>query len=139
MKGPVIVDAGPLVALLNRREQHHDWAREQFQLISPPTYTCESVISEAAFLLRNIDGGLSALMQLLERGAVALHFDLAAELSPVTRLLNRYASIPMSVADACLVRMAEQLTGSTVLTLDADFRIYRKNGRIVIPTLMPRQ
>ena len=137
MKGPVIVDAGPLVALLNRREQHHQWAREQFKLISPPAFTCESVISEAAFLLRSIDGGLSALMQLLERGAVALRFDLASELSPVTRLLNRYASIPMSVADACLVRMAEQLTGSTVLTLDADFHIYRKNGRAVIPTLMP--
>ncbi|RIK75531.1 MAG: pilus assembly protein, partial [Planctomycetota bacterium] len=82
MKRPVIVDAGPLVALLNRREQHHAWAQEQFSLIAAPAYTCESVISEAAFLLRNVDRGVEALMQLLDRGVVSLRFDLSAELLP---------------------------------------------------------
>jgi hypothetical protein len=76
-------------------------------------------------------------MQLLERGVVAVRFNLADELAAVTRLLKKYASAPMSLADACLVRMAEQFSDSPVLTLDTGFRIYRKSGRTVIPTLMP--
>jgi predicted nucleic acid-binding protein len=138
MKGPVIVDAGPLVALLNRREQHHPWAHEQFKVITAPALTCEAVVSEAAFLLRQIDGGIAALMQLFERGVVALAFNMYDELPVIAQLLKRYASVPMSVADACLVRMCEHLPSSKILTLDEDFRIYRKNGRAVIPTLMPK-
>ena len=136
MKGPVITDTGPLVALLNRRERHHAWAREQFRLIRPPALTCEAVISESCFLLRDVDGGVDALMQLLLRGVVASTFTLADEQPAIARLLKRYASVPMSLADACLVRMSEQLTGSTVITLDSDFRVYRKSGRTVIPTIM---
>ena len=137
MIGPVIADAGPLVALLNRRELHHAWACEQFGLIRPPAITCEAVISECCFLLRDIDDGVDSLMKLLERGVLATTFTLADELPTVARLLKRYQSVPMSLADACLVRMAEQVAPSTVLTLDGDFHVYRKNGRQVIPTLMP--
>jgi predicted nucleic acid-binding protein len=137
MKGPVITDTGPLVALLNRRERHHAWTREQFSLIRPPAITCEAVISEAAFLLRHVDSGVEALMQMLTRGVVATPFHLADELPHVARLLKRYRSVPMSFADACLVRMAEQFASSVVITLDSDFHIYRKSGRQVIPTLIP--
>jgi uncharacterized protein len=137
MKGPVITDTGPLVALLNRRERRHAWAREQFGLIRPPAITCEAVISETCFLLRNTDSGIDNLMQLLSRGVVATPCSLDDELPTVSRLLKRYRSTPMSLADACLVRMAELFSKSTVLTLDDDFRIYRKNGRQVIPTIMP--
>jgi predicted nucleic acid-binding protein len=138
MKGPVITDTGPLVALLNRREQHHDWAREQFALIPAPAITCEAVIVEAAYLLRDTGPGIAALMQLLQRGVIALDFSLAAEFPAVTRLLKKYSSVPMSLADACLVRMAEQHASSPILTLDSHFRIYRKSGRTVISTRMPR-
>jgi predicted nucleic acid-binding protein len=138
MKGPVIIDTGPLVAFINRREAANAWACEQFNRINPPFITCESVISECCFLLQRADQGVDNLMQLLERGVVAIRFNLTDELPAVTRLLKKYASIPMSLADACLVRMAEQHTTSPVLTLDADFRIYRKSGRAVIPTLMPK-
>lgn len=139
MKGPVITDTGPLVALLNRRERHHRWAREQFSLIRPPAITCEAVISESCFLLRNTDSGIDNLMQLIERGVVATPFYFADDASTVRRLLKRYRTTPMSYADACLVRMAENFSDSTVLTLDRDFRIYRKNGRQVIPTIMPEE
>jgi predicted nucleic acid-binding protein len=137
MKGGVIIDTGPLVALINGREQHHAWAHEQFNRITPPAFVCEPVITEAAFLLRGFHGGLIALMELLERGHLITPFHLADELPVVTRLLKRYASVPMSLADACLVRMAEQHTTSPILTLDTHFRIYRKSGRAVIPVLMP--
>jgi predicted nucleic acid-binding protein len=99
--------------------------------------TCEAVISEACFLLRGLHGGVDALLELVARGVVAMPFCLMDELSSVTRLLTRYRSVPMSLADACLVRMAEQFDTSAVLTLDRHFQVYRKNGRIVIPTLMP--
>ena len=95
------------------------------------------MISETCFLLRDIHGGVDALMQLLSRGVVSTPFCLSDELPSVTRLVSRYQSVPMSLADACLVRMAEQYADSTVLTLDRHFKIYRKSGRLVIPTLMP--
>jgi predicted nucleic acid-binding protein len=137
VKGPTIVDAGPLVALLNKRESHHAWAREQFSRIPAPAVTCEAAISEACFLLRRIDGGVDALMQLLRRGVVAIDFNLTEEHVAIARLLKRYANIPMSLADACLVRMGELHADAPVFTLDAEFHIYRKNGRQVIPLVIP--
>jgi predicted nucleic acid-binding protein len=136
-KGPVIIDTGPLVALLNRRERYHAWAQEQFALVEPPAITCEAVITETCFLVRDIDKGIDSLMQLLQRGVVTVSFNLTNELPTISRLLKRYSSVPMSLADACLVRMAELYTASTVLTLDSDFREYRKSGRTVIPTRIP--
>ena len=133
MKGPIIVDTGPLVAFLNGRERHHAWAKEQFARIAPPTITCEPVITEACYLLRDLDNGIDSLIELIN-GVVAIRFDLTDELPAVSRLLKRYASVPMSLADACLVRMAEQFSTSPILTLDGDFRVYRKSGRTVIPT-----
>ncbi len=137
MKGAVIVDTGPLVALINQRERHHAWAHEQFSLIAPPAFTCEPVITESAYLLRDFHKGVDSLMQLLERGHLTMPFHLADELPAVSRLLKKYASVPLSLADACLVRMAEQHVTSPVLTLDSHFHIYRKTGRTVIPTIMP--
>ena len=137
MKGPVITDTGPIVALLNQRERYHEWAREQFSLIHPPAITCEAVISETCFLLRDIDSGIEAVMKLLQRGVVTTTFTLSSELPVIARLLHRYRSVPMSFADACLVRMSEQFPRSTIVTLDNDFRVYRKNGRQVIPARMP--
>jgi predicted nucleic acid-binding protein len=137
MKGPVIIDTGPLVAFLLHRERHHAWALEQFALIDPPTITCEAVISEACFLIHRAGQDVGALIQLLQRGVVKVSFNLTNELPTISRLLKRYSSVPMSLADACLVRMAELYTASTVLTLDSDFRVYRKSGRTVIPTRIP--
>ncbi len=54
-------------------------------------------------------------------------------------LLTRYQSVPISLADACLVRMAEQYEASFILTLDSDLRIYRKNRNEIIPVIMPTE
>src|SRR5882672_2441731 len=118
-----IVDTGPLVALLNAREEHHDWVKAQLRDVPAPLLTCEAVVAEAAFLLRRMDGGGRAVMALLARGAVRIAFRLDEEHEHVSRLMAKYADVPMSLADACLVRMSEARLSSRVLTFDSDFRI----------------
>lgn len=138
MKRKIILNTGPLVALLNLRDTYHDWAKAQFAEIEPPLLSCEAVISEACFLLRALPGGPRTVLDLLNRGVIEIPFHLVEEADPVMRLLTRYASVPMALADACLVRMTEQHAKSTVITLDNDFLVYRKHGRQVVPTIMPK-
>jgi predicted nucleic acid-binding protein len=137
MTGPVILDTGPLVAYLHRDDGHHAWAKKQFAAMPVPMVTCEAVLSEACFLLRDLRGGTDAVFELLESGAVAVAFRLQEQRAALRPLLARYADVPMSLADACLVRMAEIHPRATVFTIDGDFRIYRKHGREAIPLLMP--
>jgi predicted nucleic acid-binding protein len=132
------VDTGPLVAALSRRDKHHGWARQILGSIRPPLLTCEAVLSEAAYLLRGVAGGPPALLELLERGLVRSPFRLDDEVTAVRRLLVRYGSARMDLADACLVRMSELYVDCELLTLDREFRdVYRRRGRDVIPTVMP--
>ena len=137
MKRQGILDTGPLVALLDARDRHHAWAVAQWAEIEPPLLTCEAVISEACFLLDQTDRGSAAIFEMLLRHAIALAFRLDEHLKEVGQLRTKYADVPMSVADASLVRMAEQFNRSPVLTLDADFKVYRKHGRRIIPLILP--
>jgi predicted nucleic acid-binding protein len=135
MARSALVDTGFLVALLSRRDRHHCWAATQAPRIAPPWMTCEAVLSEAFHLLGPT--GEPRLAELLRRGAVVPVFDLGAELEPVLKLLHKYANLPMSLADACLVRMTETLANPVVLTTDDDFRVYRRHSRQVVPCVMP--
>ena len=137
MDTSVIVDTGPLVALLNRTDRFHNWTKQHWERIRPPLLTCEAVLAEACFLLRHLPGGDQAVLELVNRGVIQPIFDLEEEVQPLLKLIQRYANVPMSLADACLVRMAEQRSQSKVFTLDQDFRIYRKHSRHVIPVLIP--
>ncbi len=133
----VVVDTGPIVAFLNARDAHHRWAREVLEGVKPPMRTCEAVVSEACFLVRALRGGPAAILELVDRGIVDVPFRLGDELDAVRKLMVRYANVPMSFADACLVRMSEMDARATILTLDEDFRVYRRNGRQPIPVVMP--
>jgi len=133
----VILDTGPLVALVDARDKDHEWAVVQWSDIEPPLLTCESVISEACFLLDQTRTGSASVFEMLLRKAIAISFRLEDHVKEVRTLREKYPDVPMSVADACLVRMAEQSTRSAVLTLDRDFKIYRKHGRQVIPLIVP--
>ena len=137
MNGPVLLDTGPLVAYLDRRDGYHEWVLTQFHQIRPPQLTCESVLSESLFLLARVPDADRGIMELLTRGVLAVPFRLDEELVAVFGLLARYREVPMSLADACLVRMAELHSSGVVLTTDSDFRVYRKNRRQIIPTIMP--
>jgi uncharacterized protein len=135
MAGNVLVDAGFLVALLSRRDSHHQWAVTQTPGHAPPWRTCEAVLSEAFHLVGA--RGAPGLGALLRRRAVIAAFDLDNDVDSVLKLLQKYADVPMSLADACLVRMTETLPDPVILTTDSDFRIYRRHSRQMVPCLMP--
>lgn len=133
----VVIDSGPVVAFLNKSDQYHDWAVTQFSQLQPPFLTCESVVSEVCFLLRYIENGQQNVLKLLERELIQTPFKLESEISIIMRLIKKYKNIPMSLADACLVRMSEQITNSIICTLDSDFKVYRKEKRKIIPLIIP--
>ncbi|MDQ2918797.1 MAG: PIN domain-containing protein [Verrucomicrobiota bacterium] len=137
MARAVLIDSGPLVAVLRRRDQHHAWARAHFEAATQPFLTCEAVISECFFLLEGAASGKENFSAILERGLVLVEFSFATQRAETLRLIRRYSTTPMSLANACLVRMAEQIDSAAVFTTDRDFRIYRKSGRQVIPLVMP--
>jgi uncharacterized protein len=131
----VLVDAGFLVALLNNRDTHHQWAVTQADGLPPPWSTCEAVLSEAYHLLGQ--RGAPSLGTMLRRRALVLAFELAENVGPVTKLMEKYSDVPMSLADACLVRMTETLADPIILTTDKDFRVYRRHSRQVVPCVTP--
>lgn len=136
MAKSALVDAGFLVALLSRRDANHRWAAAQAPRLPPPWTTCEAVLSEASHLLGA--RGTASLASLLHRSALVCGFRFADDMNAVLGLLEKYADVPMSFADACLVRMTETLNDPVLLTTDSDFRIYRRHGRQSIPCVSPR-
>ena len=137
MAASVLVDAGFLVALLSRRDAHQGWAIVQPQPFPPPWNTCEAALSEAFHLLG--PAGVLPLATLLRRRAVISAFHLGETPDEVLELIRKYADVPMSFADACLVRMTEILPDPVLLTTDKDFRIYRRHSRKTIPCVLPDQ
>jgi uncharacterized protein len=136
MAGNVLVDTGFIVALLNRRDTHHQWAAAQASEFVPPWTTCEAVLSEAFHLLGQ--RGAPSLSAMLRRKSLLVGFELAKDLQAVLNLVRKHSDVPMGFADACLVRMTETRANSVVLTTDADFRIYRRHSRQMVPCVMPR-
>ncbi len=137
MKTVMLLDTGPLVTFLAAGLAHHDWVCAQWKYLRPPLLTCEPVLTEAAFLLKREGRETDPLFVLLERGVLRVGLEMEDQLADLRVLMRRYRDRPMSLADACLVRLAELHPGSIVLTFDADFRVYRRHGNKVIPTLMP--
>ena len=135
MAANVLVDAGFVVALLSSRDAHHPWAAAHAPRFAPPWSTCESALSEAFHLVGA--RGAPGLSALLRRRSVLVAFDLANNLEPVLKLMQKYSDVPMSLADACLVRMTETFADPIVLTTDTDFRIYRRHSRHVVPSVTP--
>ncbi|MGI0481461.1 type II toxin-antitoxin system VapC family toxin [Geminocystis sp. CENA526] len=133
----IIIDAGSLVALLNKKDHFHSWANQEANKLSPPFLTCEAVITEACFLLHDVYKGEDAVMTLVKMGKIQIPFQFSEEVNSIQELMKRYQSVPMSFADACVVRMAELIPNSKVFTVDSDFYIYRKNRREMIDLIIP--
>lgn len=132
-----IADTGPLVAYVQANEAHSAWTREAFDRLDAPFLTCEPVLTEACFLIARAGGNPDDLLELVERGLIVVSFGMRDEIVRVRALMKRYRKLPMSLADACLVRMTERVADCRVVTFDSHFRIYRRHDRRPIPVLMP--
>ncbi|MEM8504124.1 MAG: PIN domain-containing protein [Cyanobacteria bacterium P01_D01_bin.1] len=139
MSRAALIDTGPLVAFLKRRDRFHSWTTSTLRTLEYPLFTCEPVITEACFLLSNTDGGSASVMALIDDGALEIDFAIGDQAARLNILMTQYSSVPMSLADACLVRMAELKKNTPIVTFDSDFNIYRMNRNEVIPVVMPEQ
>lgn len=137
MTGPVLLDTGPLVALLDRSDAHHAWAVEQMRHVTLPLRTADAVVTEAAYLTRRLAGAWETLHGYIRDGHLVNEFDFARMASRAFELMAQYRSVPMDYADACLLVLSEHHRDLPVMTVDSDFRIYRRDRTEPIPLLSP--
>ena len=124
----VLLDTGPLVALLSANDRNHDRARRLFAQCAPPLRCCEAVLAEACFLLRKVHAAAPAeAVALGSRGIYEIALSVQEHWAGIETLLKKYANRPISLADACLIRCAEVHEESRILTFDGDFGVYRWN------------
>jgi len=112
---------------------HHEWAVSVAEQVTESLLTCEAVLAETAFQLH--DAGL--VLEMIADGLVALSFDCNDHLPQLTALAARYKDRKPDLADLCLIRMSEVYPKHNVITVDADFRVYRRNKREIIPLISP--
>ena len=132
-----LVDAGPVIALLTRKDEHHEWAVGQFSRFDA-FETCEAALAEACARLAYAGFDQTTVIRLVDEGVLKLTFDTAYNLGRILTLMEKYRDLPMDFADACLVTMSEENKDSLVVTLDQkDFSVYRRYGRQAVPVLTP--
>ena len=128
-----IADTGFLVAFANARDLHHAWALDVAEQVTDPLLTCEPVLAEAAFHLG--DAGL--VLEMISEELIRLDFVCNDHLAHLSALAKRYKDRKPDLADLCLIRMSELHPKHSVITVDQDFRVYRRNKREVIPIISP--
>jgi len=129
-----IADTGFLVAFANRRDHYHDWAVALAEQVSDPLLTCEAVMAEASFHLRNT----WLVLAMVKEGLIRPALNVNDELPHLLDLAHRYRDREPDLADLCVIRLSEMYPAYTVITVDAkDFRIYRRNKRERIPIISP--
>ena len=121
----IFIDTGPIVAFLNKNDQYHSFVVQEMRNYPPPFITCEAVITESFFLMSKLPNGVGKLIELLETEHILINTVYRDYLSSVHQLIQNYSNVPMSLADACLVQMAGEVTNASVFSLDSDFQIYR--------------
>ena len=136
MAKSVLIDTGPLVAALRRRDEHHEWARAHFEAATEPFVSCGAVISESLFLLERTRDGKEALCGLLKTRNHLVRYSFEDELTETLRLTRRYDNTH-EFCSACLVRMVEKSDNAVVFNHGQRLRTIAQNGRQVIPLIMP--
>jgi len=122
----VLLDTGPLVALLSASDLNHARARRLFAECIPPLRCCEAVIAEACFLMRKVHAaGPAGVVALGRRGVYDIAISVDEHWTNIEALLKKYSDRPISLADACLIRCAEIHQEPRILTFDSDFSVYK--------------
>ena len=122
---PVLLDTGVIVALLDRSESFHKTCARTVREVEAPLVTCEAVITESCYLLRNLSGAPEAVIENIAAGIFQVPFQLSRDTAGVKQVLRKYKDRKIDLADACLIRLADQFGTADILTLDQDFAIYR--------------
>lgn len=133
----VLVDAGFLIALNDRSEPRHALCAQVYQSLPSELVTCEAVICEALHLLRRYPPAVNAILMSVNEGALSIAFNLLESSVPVLSIMEKYRDTPCDFADACLIHMADQLDTGDILTLDSDFRHYRRRRNRRFNLLIP--
>ena len=133
----IILDAGPLIALLDKNDPFHEWAESELRKYFPVLLTCEAVLSETSFMLAKVNRGREGLLTFLRESPINVLPTFDGRTGTIVELLDRYSNVPMSFADACLVRLSELYPDAPILTLDSDFLIYRRNKNERLPVVLP--
>ena len=122
----VLLDTGPLVALLSSNDVNHERARRIFAGCAPPFRCCEAVVAEACFLMRKVHAaGPADVAALGARGVFTIAISAQEHWADIAALLKKYADRPISLADACLIQCAEIHQESRIATFDSDFGVYK--------------
>ncbi len=122
---PVLLDTGVIVALLDRSERLHRACAGAVRELQVPLITCEAVIAESCYLVRNLSGASEAVIENVAAGVFQIPFQLSRESAGVKHVLRKYRDREIDLADACLIRLADEFGTADILTLDQDFLIYR--------------
>jgi len=122
---PVLLDTGVIVALLDRSEKFHKTCAQTVREVEAPLVTCEAVITESCYLLRNLSGASEAVIENITAGIFQVPFQVSRDTAGVKQVLRKYKDRKIDLADACLIRLADQFGTADILTLDQDFSIYR--------------
>jgi len=122
---PVLLDTGVIVALLDRSEKAHRVCAQAVHQLQAPLITCEAVIAESCYLLRGLPGAPEAIIENVARGIFQIPFQLSRETAGLKQVLRKYRDRQIDLADACLIRLADEFEAADILTLDSDFTIYR--------------
>lgn len=136
----ILIDAGPLLAILNRNDTHHDACAAIIEALDCPFYTTMPVITEAMYLLHARLGWVAqeALWRMILRGDLLLEHPSPQDLVRMSALMDKFNDRPMDFADASLVALAERLDVDKVFTVDrADFSTYRIGGKRAFTILGP--
>ena len=132
----ILIDAGPLIAIVKRDDQHHADCKSALATIRQPMVTVWPVLTEVMFLLAMVPGGQEQVWKMFERGVVQLLPLGSDDVSRIRELMHQYADLPMDLADAALIRVGEREGIHEFFTVDRkDFSVYRIHGRIRPRTL----
>ena len=122
---PILLDTGVIVALLDRSEEFHRQCAEAVRKLDAPLITCEAVMAESCYLVRNLPGAPEAIIANVGEGIFQIPFQLSREAVGVRSILRKYQDRAIDLADACLIHLANEFETGDILTLDRDFEIYR--------------
>lgn len=131
-----LVDAGPLIALINRRDQWHHWSEQVLRVIEEPLWTSEMVLAEVCHNLGQNTPAVRELLAHVQSGHLRLLPVAEANVGRLVQLMVKFER--MDVCDGSLVVLSERFPNAKIITVDVrDFSVYRRFDREPLPLIMP--